>query len=201
MKEKAIYVHGLGSGAASSTISTIRKVLPMYDWVAIEVNEDPVASVRIINDAITEHCPRVLMGTSLGAMYLMYADMTSSEEGTVRILCNPACDISRIIRETLGFGEKEYFVPRQDGVQHYTLNEDVCSRFDNFQAGYQPTPGKGRDYAIFSIHDELIGTTGVLSNQGVCYKAGYRILIDTEGGHRLRREVLRHLKHKIFTGQ
>ena len=102
------------------------------------------------------------------------------------------------IRETLGFGEKEYFVPRQDGVQHYTLNEDVCTRFENFQTGCQTTPGKGRDYAIFSIHDELIGPTGVLSNQGSCYKAGYQILIDTEGGHRLRREVIRQIKQEII---
>ena len=198
MKEKAIYAHGLGSGAASSTISTIRKVLPMYDWQAIEVNEDPVSSVRIINAAILEHRPKVLMGTSLGAMYLMYADMSFCEEDAIRILCNPACDISRIIRETLGFGEKEYFVPRQDSVQHYTLNEDVCTRFENFQTGCQTTPGKGRDYAIFSIHDELIGPTGVLSNQGSCYKAGYQILIDTEGGHRLRREVIRQIKQEII---
>ena len=67
MKEKAIYVHGLGSGAASSTISTIRKVLPMYDWQAIEVNEDPVSSVRIINAAILEHRPKVLMRRPLQA--------------------------------------------------------------------------------------------------------------------------------------
>ena len=198
MKEKAVYVHGLGSGAASSTISTIRKVLPMYDWQAIEVNEDPVDSLQIINAAIKDHCPKVLMGTSLGGMYLMYADISPCEEGAIRILCNPACDIARNIRETIGFGVKEYFVPRLDGIQQYILDEGVCARFEDFQVKYPTTPGKGHDYAIFSIHDELIGHTGVLANQVACYRAGYQIMIDAEGGHRLRREVIRQIKREIF---
>ena len=76
-KKKAIYVHGLGSGAASTTIDI-------------------------------------------------------------------ACDIARVIRETIEFGRKEYFVP-----------------------------------------------AGVRNNQRDCYEIGYRILIDWEGGHRLKRQTLR----------
>ena len=48
-EKKAIYVHGLGSGAASSTIGIVRKVFPEYEWTAVEVNEDPAASVDVIN--------------------------------------------------------------------------------------------------------------------------------------------------------
>lgn len=125
---KAIYVHGLGSGAASTTIDIVREVFSDYEWTAVEVNEDPVDSINTINQAIAELHPAFLMGTSLGGLYLMYADMNSCEEDAIRLLFNPACDIARIIREAIGFGSKEYFVSRQDGVQEYELNEAVCAR-------------------------------------------------------------------------
>lgn len=199
-KKKAIYVHGLGSGAASTTTDIVRKVFSDYEWTPLEVNEDPVDSVNIINHTIGQLHPAFLMGTSLGGLYLMYADMDSCEENAIRFIFNPACDIARVIRETIGFGTKEYFVPRQDGVQEYELNEVVCARFENFIAGYNPTPGKGHDYAMFSIHDELIGADGVRCNQVVCYYAGYRILIDSDGGHRIRRATLRLAWKHLFNG-
>lgn len=199
-KKKAIYVHGLGSGAASTTIDIVRKVFSDYEWTPVEVNEDPVDSVNTINQAIAELHPAFLMGTSLGGLYLMYADMESCEENAIRFIFNPACDIARVIRETLGFGTKEYFVPRQDGIQEYVLDESICVRFENFIAGHQPTSGK-RDYAMFSINDELIGSAGVRNNQRICYQAGYRILIDWQGGHRLRRQTMRLSRAHLFDGR
>ena len=199
-KKKAIYVHGLGSGAASTTIDIVRKVFSDYEWTPVEVNEDPVDSVNTINQAIAELHPAFLMGTSLGGLSLMYADMESCEENAIRFIFNPACDIARVIRETLGFGTKEYFVPRQDGIQEYVLDESICVRFENFIAGHQPTSGK-RDYAMFSINDELIGAAGVRNNQRICYQAGYRILIDWQGGHRLRRQTLRLSRTHLFDGR
>lgn len=197
-EKKAIYVHGLGSGAASSTIGIVRKVFPEYEWTAVEVNEDPAASVDVINQAIVQLHPAFLMGTSLGGLYLMYADMSSCEDGAIRFLFNPACDIARIIREKIGFGMKEYFVPRQDGVQQYELSEAVCARFEDYIAGHEETHGRGKDYAMFSTEDELIGPEGVSRNQAICYDAGYRILIDLEGGHRLKKAALRKACKHLF---
>ena len=169
-KKNGIYVHGLGSGAASTTVDIVRKVFSDYEWTAVEVNEDPVDSVNTINQAIAELRPAFLMGTSLGGLYLMYADMDLCEAGAIRFLINPACDIARVIRETIGFGTKEYFVPRQDGFQKYELNEAVCARFENFIAGYLPSRGT-QDYAMFSSNDELIGPSGVKHNKRVCLES------------------------------
>ena len=44
VKPIVIYVHGLGSGTASTTIRTVRKVFSEYEWIAIEVNENPFES-------------------------------------------------------------------------------------------------------------------------------------------------------------
>ena len=56
-KKKAIYVHGLGSGAASTTTDIVRKVFSDYEWTPLEVNEDPVDSVNIINHTIGQLHP------------------------------------------------------------------------------------------------------------------------------------------------
>ena len=199
-KKRAIYVHGLGSGAASTTIDIVRKVFPEYEWTPVEVNEDPAESLSVIDGEIARRNPGMLMGTSLGGLYLMYADMESCRDGAVRILFNPACDIARVIRETIGFGEKEYFVPRRDGVQHYVLDEEVCKRFEDYIAGHARTPGRGADYAVFSLQDELIGQEGVRSNMEICAASGYRILTDPESGHRLRRAALRLMRNYLEEG-
>lgn len=68
-KPIAIYVHGLGSGAASTTARTVRKVFSEYEWIAIEVNENPFESIEKINAIVGEFNPSLLMGTSLGGYY------------------------------------------------------------------------------------------------------------------------------------
>ena len=191
---KGLYVHGLGSGANSNTVVSERKYLPDYDWHAVEVNEDLAQSVRIINAAIDMYQPRVLLGTSLGGLYLMYANVGDA----YRIICNPACNIAELIRGPVGFGVKDYFVQRQDGVQQYVLDEGVCQRFEEYIKTHTPTIGR-HDYALFCIHDELIGPEGILSNQAVCFNNGYTILIERKAGHRLESRALKLIRKHIFS--
>ena len=40
VKPIAIYVHGLGSGATSTTVRMVCKIFSEYEWIAIEVNEN-----------------------------------------------------------------------------------------------------------------------------------------------------------------
>ena len=127
----------------------------------------------------------------------MYADL-SDHPGCRRILCNPAWHISKVIRQTIGFGKKEYFVPRQDGIQEYLLDEGVCAAFEKaIEETVRPQADKHRDYAVFSIHDELIGPEGILENMVVCQQAGYKVLLEDKGGHRLCRQSLRFIKEVI----
>ena len=68
------------------------------------------------------------------------------------------------------------------------------ARFEEYIAGHQPTKGS-RDFAMFSTNDELIGPAGVQNNMAVSEAAGYKILIDADGGHRLRRPTLKLAKN------
>ena len=122
VKPIAIYVHGLGSGAASTTVRMVCKIFSEYEWIAIEVNENPFESVEKINATVSKFSPSLLMGTSLGGYYVFYADAPCA----TKVICNPAMNIAKLIRYKIGFGTYSYFVERQDGNTEYTLDEAVC---------------------------------------------------------------------------
>lgn len=197
----AIYIHGLGSGASTSAVKSISKILPQYKWHTLEVNENLKDSVAIIDEAVRRLQPNVLMGTSLGGLYVMFADL-SPVPWCRRIICNPACNISNIIREKIGFGVKEYFVPREDGIQNYELTEEVCKAFERDACSEKMMKvNSSNNFALFSIHDELIGQEGILANMAVCQNHGYTILVDDKGGHRLDKHSLKKISNEVLCGE
>ena len=192
VKPIAIYVHGLGSGAASTTVRTVSKVFSEYEWIALEVNENPFESVAKINAIVGEFNPSLLMGTSLGGYYVFYADAPCA----VKVICNPAMNIAELIRTKIGFGIYSYFVERQDGNVEYMLDETVCRRFKEYESSHKAVSGT-KNYALFAVHDELIGDADTLDNMALVFESGYRLLLDSRGGHRLRAVSLKFLHEKI----
>ena len=193
VKPVAIYVHGLGSGAASTTIRTVRKVFSEYKWIAIEVNENPFESVEKINATVSKFNPSLLMGTSLGGYYVFYADAPCA----TKVICNPAMNIAELIRSKIGFGTYSYFVERQDGKTEYTLDEEICRRFAEYTQTHKAIAGI-KSYALFAVHDELIGDANMLDNMALVFEAGYKLLLDSKGGHRLRATSLKLLREKLY---
>ena len=192
VKPIAIYVHGLGSGATSTTVRTVRKIFSEYEWIALEVNENPLESVAKINTAVSKFNPSLLMGTSLGGYYVFYADAPC----TTKVICNPAMNIEELICSKIGFGTYSYFIKRQDGKTEYTLNEEVCRHFAEYTQAHKAITGI-RNYALFAVHDELIGDADMLDNMAMVFESGYRILLDSKGGHRLRAASLKLLQKEI----
>ena len=190
-KPIAIYVHGLGSGAASTTVCTVRKVFSEYEWIALEVNENPFESVEKINAAVSEFKPSLLMGTSLGGYYVYYAEAPY----VVKVICNPAMNMAELIPK-IGFGTYFYFVARQDGKTEYTLDEAVYRRFTEYSKSHKAVRGI-RNYALFAAHDELIGDADTLDNMALVFESGYKLLLDSTGGHRLRAASLKLLRKEI----
>ena len=192
VKPIAIYVHGLGSGATSTTVRTVRKIFSEYEWIALEVNENPLESVAKINTAVSKFNPSLLMGTSLGGYYVFYADAPCA----TKVICNPAMNIAKLIRYKIGFGTYSYFVERQDGNTEYTLDEAVCRRFMEYESSHKAVSGT-KNYALFAVHDELIGDADMLDNMAMVFESGYRLLLDSKGGHRLRAASLKLLHKEI----
>lgn len=194
VKPIAIYVHGLGSGAASTTVHTVRKVFSEYEWIAIEVNENPFESVAKINTSVSMFKPSLLMGTSLGGYYVFYADAPYA----TKVICNPAMNIAELIRSKIGFGTYSYLIERQDGRIEYTLDEEVCRCFTEYESSHKAVGGT-KNYALFAVHDEHIGDTDMLDNMAIVFESGYKLLLDSKGGHRLRRAAIK-LLHKEIIG-
>ena len=202
VKQIAIYVHGLGSGAASTTVRTVCKIFSEYEWIALEVNENPFESIEKINAVISEFNPSLLMGTSLGGYYVFYADAPCA----TKVICNPAMNIAKLIRYkigfgtysyfVIGFGTYSYFVERQDGNTEYTLDEAVCGRFTEFESSHKAVCGT-KNYALFAVHDELIGDADMLGNMALVFESGYQLLLDSKGGHRLRAAAMNLLHREI----
>ena len=192
VKPIAIYVHGLGSGATSTTVRTVRKIFSEYEWIALEVNENPLESVAKINTAVSKFNPSLLMGTSLGGYYVFYADAPCA----TKVICNPAMNIEELICSKIGFGTYSYFIKRQDGKTEYTLNEEVCRHFAEYTQAHKAITGI-RNYALFAVHDELIGYADMLDNMAMVFESGYRLLLDSKGGHRLRAASLKLLHKEI----
>lgn len=192
VKPIAIYVHGLGSGAASTTVRTVRKIFSEYEWIALEVNENPLESVAKINTAVSKFNPSLLMGTSLGGYYVFYADAPCA----AKVICNPAMNIAELICSKIGFGTYSYFVERQDGNTEYTLDEAVCRRFTEYESSHKAVSGT-KNYALFAVHDELIGDADMLDSMTMVFESGYRLLLDSKGGHRHRAAALKLLHREI----
>lgn len=192
VKPVAIYVHGLGSGAASTTVRMVCEIFSEYEWMAIEVNENPFESVEKINATVSKFNPSLLMGTSLGGYYVFYADAPRA----TKVICNPAMNIAELIRYKIGFGTYSYFVERQDGNTEYTLDEAICRRFTEYESSHKVVNGT-KNYALFAVHDELIGDADMLDNMAMVFESGYRLLLDSKGGHRLRAAALKLLHREI----
>ena len=185
-------MHGLRSGTASTTIRTLRKVFSEYEWIAIEVNENPFESVEKINATVSEFNPSLLMGTSLGGYYVFYADAPYA----TKVICNPAMNIAELIRSKIGFGTYSYLVERQDGNAEYILDETICRRFTEYESSHKAVSGT-KNYALFAMHDELIGDADMLDNMAMVFESGYRLLLDSKGGDRLRAASLKLLHKEI----
>ena len=132
------------------------------------------------------------MGTSLGGYYVFYADAPCA----TKVICNPAMNITELIRSKIGFGTYSYLVERQDGNAEYILDETICRRFMEYESSHKAVSGT-KNYALFAVHDELIGDADMLDNMAMVFESGYRLLLDSKGGHRLRAAALKLLHREI----
>lgn len=195
-KPYALYVHGLGSGARTRTMKQLPECLPYFEWIAVEVAEDAEEAVGKINRYVEQYRPEVLMGTSLGGFYVFYADAPDA----VKIICNPAINIDIVIRTKIGFGEYNYFVKRENGQKTYTLDEQVCRRFDEYRTAHKPKSGR-ENYAFFGDQDELMGIKGTMFNMFFAVGAGYTIFMEEGGQHRIQKKTLKMINDKIFANR
>lgn len=182
----AIYVHGLASGAAGTTFCSLARKFKHYRWITTDFGETIENNVNLLNSLITQERPFLIVGTSMGGLTLLFADAPE----VIKVVCNPALSIADCVRFKIGLGVHEYFCERIDGNPTFELTEEMCLNYEDYIAKHVPLLGK-ENYAIFSAHDELLGDEASLIAQQVVSDAGYNVLIDSKGVHRITSSTIK----------
>ena len=190
----AIYVHGLASGANAATGKILSKRFSNFNWITTDFGEDLAANVRQLNECIKEHKPQLIIGTSMGGLTLLYADAPDA----VKIAINPALSIADCARNTIGLGQHKYFCERLDGATEFELTEEMSKGYEAYIAAHQPSLGKS-SYAVFAIHDELLGDEASLVAQKIVGGCGYKVLVDSEGAHRIKPSTIDLIDNEIIS--
>lgn len=188
----AIYVHGLASGAAGTTINTLARKFKQYRWITTDFGENIENNVAVLNCLISQEQPTLIVGTSMGGLTVLYADAPNA----IKVVCNPALSIADCVRHTIGLGKHNYFCERIDGNQSFELTNEMCCNYDNYIKINTPLLGK-ENYAIFSVHDELLGDEASRAAQNVVSKAGYNVYIDAKGVHRITSSTMKIISSLI----
>lgn len=190
----AIYVHGLASGANAATGKALSKRFNNFNWITNDFGEDLAANVRQLNECVKEHKPQLIVGTSMGGLTLLYADAPN----TVKIAINPALSIADCVRNTIGFGRHKYFCKRLDGATEFELTEEMCKGYEAYIATHTPSLGRA-SYAVFAIHDELLGDEASAEAQKIVGDCGYKVLVDPEGAHRIKPSTIDLIDNEIIS--
>lgn len=188
----ALYIHGLASGENGSTFQELKKRFPQFHWISADFGENLEQNVKRINSMAKLWNAKLIIGTSFGGLALLYAKTPN----IVKVVCNPALSIADCIRNNIGLGEHEYFCKRQDRVQEFELTEDMCKEYEAYIANHPIQLGK-ENYALFSAHDELLGDEAAEQAQKVVAEAGYKILKDNKGQHRLGKSAFTIIENEV----
>lgn len=190
----AIYVHGLASGANAATGKILSKRFSNFNWITTDFGEDLVENVRQLNECVKEQKPQLIVGTSMGGLTLLYADAPDA----VKIAINPALSIADCVRNTIGLGRHKYFCQRLDGATEFELTEEMCKGYEAYIAAHKPSLGKS-SYAVFAIHDELLGDEASVVAQKIVGDCGYKVLVDPESAHRIKPSTIDLIDNEIVS--
>lgn len=186
-KPYAIYVHGLGSGAASSTKSSLCTHLKEYEWIAPEVTHDPYESIAILNEWAKTFNPALIAGTSLGGFYTLFVNCDTA----VKIAVNATFHMETALRK-VGYGHYNYTCERENGETKYTIDEPMVRRFIQFRQENKVILGQ-RNLALFSSADELLGKENSKKSAAIIEESGFEIVWCDKFGHRLNDRAVKKI--------
>ena len=74
----------------------------------------------------------------------------------------------------------------------------MCKEYEKYIASHPILLGKD-NYALFSAHDELLGDDATEQAKNVVAEAGYNVIIDPEGKHRLGKSAFDIIEKEIIS--
>lgn len=148
-----MYIHGFRSGAKGSKCGQLQEHFAgRYRVISPEVDADPEKSLVKLNGIIAKEKPEIIVGTSLGGWMALMCESGDARLVVVNPCTHPYQTLSRWIGEEL-----PYFCERLDGVQTYTLGQEVLDKYKDFDIDRVVKSNSSRIWALCSTADELIG--------------------------------------------
>ena len=193
-KPYALYVHGMGSGAKSGTKSSLGHYLDGYEWLSPELPVEPAEAMAILDDYVKVFEPKLIVGTSLGGLYVLYLDAPEA----VKVAVNATYNIETTLRK-IGYGKHKFHCEREDGATEYTIDEPLVKRYMAVR-DERVSKKSARMIGFFSTDDELVGKEPAKKNAAALESLGYEICWCDKFGHRLNQPAAKVLG-KMITGE
>lgn len=182
-----MYVHGFMSGANGAKQKQLQDYFEgRYRVIAPELDADPDKSLAILNEIIQKEKPEIIIGTSLGGWMTLMCDSNDAKLVIVNPTTEPAVTLDRWLNQP-----QKYFCKRLDGVQTYTLTQEVLDKYLKYDTLGEVRKKHDRLYALCSTNDELIGTRHIEMLRPQMYNVHLTVVDDF--GHQCRDAGLRHL--------
>lgn len=181
-KQKIMYFHGYGSSGMSNTVSYLEKLLPEFRILAYDIPIDPKLALPYLKAACIFGKPKLIIGTSMGAMYAM--QMLDYP----RICVNPALRMSELT-DVLKVGTFNYFQPTASGETSFTITEEIIQHFKEMEQHlFDGLTDESRSlcWGFFGDEDTIV-------NCKEEFQRHYPNIIDFHGGHRMNNAVLREV--------
>lgn len=186
-KPTIMYIHGFRSGANGSKREELQRQFgDRFRVITPEVDADPEKALAIINSLIDQERPQIIIGTSLGGWMAVMCDSRDAQIVIVNPSVDPALTLGRWVGQQL-----PYFCPRLDGVQTYTLTQEVLDKYRRYDFPDKLTRISNRVHALCSSNDELIGDIHIRALQPLLTTD--HLTIADDFGHRCSGPGMTHL--------
>lgn len=172
--KKILYIHGLSSSGASSTVLALKKLLgDVAKIIAPDMPMDVNEASLLIKEVCETEKPDLIIGSSLGAM------LAQLIRGQKKILVNPSFEPSKVLRQNMG--EQIYFNKRKDGATMFNITEEICVGYELAQKT------QFNDIKDFDVENTygLFADNDVVVNCKDTYLRHYKNFVDFPGEHRL----------------
>lgn len=128
--KKILFLHGFYAGGRCVAAQTLREAMAgKAEVLTPDLPTRPGEVIEQIRALCDREKPDLLVGNSCGSFY---AQMIAPIIGVPALLGNPHFGMSAFLRERIG--EHEYHAPRQDGNQHFRIDEALVQEFAEIEA-------------------------------------------------------------------
>ncbi len=180
-----LYIHGFASAGSTGTAIQLRETL--YEHGVQVLSPDipvmPLEAIAMLRKLVEERQPRLIVGTSMGAMY------AEQLHGVPRILVNPSFDMARSLTFG-GLGRRDFLNKREDGAKDFKVDKEMIQQFRTVQKGtFQGITPQEKElvWGLFGTRDNVVNFQKPF--QKAYGTAHFRTF---DGEHRLNGDVLKH---------